>query len=99
MAQSLNMSGKRLAIISTHPIQYHGPWFRALASKPELSIEVLYCHRATAREQSDAGFGVKFDWDVSLLDGYPHRFLRNVARTPTISGFNGLDTPEIKDII
>ncbi len=93
------MSGKRLAIISTHPIQYHRAWFRRLASEPELSIEVFYCHNATAREQADAGFGVEFDWDVSLLDGYPHRFVQNVARRPGISGFGGLDTPEIKDLI
>jgi glycosyltransferase involved in cell wall biosynthesis len=89
----------RLGIVSTHPIQYHGPWFRGLASEPELSIEVFYCHKATAKEQADAGFGVEFNWDISLLDGYPHRFLRNVARTPSIAGFAGLDTPEIKDII
>jgi|SRR5882672_3282078 len=93
------MSSKRLAIVSTHPIQYHGQWFRRLASEPGLSIEVCYCRKATAAEQATAGFGVDFDWDVSLLDGYPHRFLRNVARRPGISGFSGLDTPEIKDII
>src|SRR6266542_5858090 len=96
---SIVMSGKRLAIISTHPIQYHGAWFRRLASAPELSIEAFYCHNATAREQADAGFGVEFDWDVSLLDSYPHRFLQNVASCPGIAGFRGLDTPEIKDII
>jgi glycosyltransferase involved in cell wall biosynthesis len=90
---------KRLAILTTHPIQYHGPWFRRLASEPGLSIEALYCHNATAREQANAGFGVEFEWDVSLLEGYPHRFLRNVAKQPGIAGFSGLDTPEITDIL
>ena len=46
-----------------------------------------------------AGFGVEFNWDVSLLEGYPHRFLKNVAKSPTVNSFAGLDTPEIKDII
>jgi glycosyltransferase involved in cell wall biosynthesis len=90
---------KRLAILTTHPIQYHGAWFRRLAAEPGLSLEVFYCHKATAKEQASAGFGVEFDWDVSLLDGYPHRFLRNVARQPAIAGFGGLDNPEIKNII
>src|SRR6059058_1786526 len=90
---------KRLALISTHPIQYHAPWFRALAERPELDLEVLYCHRATRHEQANAGFNVEFDWDVALLDGYAHRFLRNVARKPSLNGFTGLDTPEISDII
>jgi glycosyltransferase involved in cell wall biosynthesis len=89
----------RLGIVSTHPIQYHGAWFRALAAQPGMEIEVLFCHQATAQEQASAGFGVEFDWDVSLLEGYSHRFLRNVASRPGIAGFNGLDTPEIREII
>lgn len=90
---------KRLALISTHPIQYHAPWFRALADHPGIDLEVLYCHRATPQEQASAGFNVEFDWDVSLLDGYKHRFLQNVAHKPSINGFAGLDTPEISDIV
>ncbi len=90
---------KRLAIVTTHPIQYHGAWFRRLAAEPGLSLDIFYCHAATAREQADAGFGVEFDWDVSLLEGYPHRFLRNVAQQPGIAAFRGLDTPEIGEII
>lgn len=93
------MIGKRLAIVSTHPIQYHAAWFRRFACQPGLSVEVLYCHQTTGIEQGDAGFGVEFDWDVSLLDGYPHRFLENVSRRPGIASFGGLDTPEIKDIV
>jgi len=90
---------KRLAILTTHPIQYHAPWFRALASNAELDLEVLYCHKVTAREQAAAGFGVEFDWDVPLFDGYPHRFLKNVAKHPSLTDFRGLDNPEINKII
>jgi glycosyltransferase involved in cell wall biosynthesis len=93
------MSQKRLAVVTTHPIQYQAPWFRGLAENPEIDLEVLYCHRATPQDQASAGFDVEFDWDVSLLDGYPHRFLRNVARKPSVNGFAGLDTPEISDIV
>jgi glycosyltransferase involved in cell wall biosynthesis len=88
-----------VAFISTHPIQYHAPWFRALAAEPRIDFEVLYCHNATSHEQADAGFGVRFDWDVPLLDGYEHRFLRNVAEIPTVARFAGLDTPELRDVI
>src|SRR4249920_1071846 len=89
----------RVAFVTTHPIQYHAPWFRALAAEPRLDFEVLYCHNATSDEQAGAGFGVRFDWDVPLLDGYGHRFLRNVAAAPSIGRFAGLDTPEIGDVI
>lgn len=89
----------KIAIINSHPIQYHASWFRALAGNPNIDLQVFYCHRATPREQAAAGFGVDFDWDVSLLEGYEHRFLKNVATNPTVNSFAGLDTPEIRDVI
>ena len=89
----------RLAILTTHPIQYHAAWFRSLASQPSVELDVLFCHNATPQEQAQAGFGVEFDWDVSLLDGYSHRFLDNVAQNPTIGTFRGLDTPELFSLI
>jgi glycosyltransferase involved in cell wall biosynthesis len=89
----------RLAILSSHPIQHHAPLFRGLAAHPRLQIHVYYCHEATAQEQARAGFGVAFDWDMPLLQGYPHSFLHNVARPAGLGRFAGLDTPEIGDII
>jgi glycosyltransferase involved in cell wall biosynthesis len=89
----------RVAVLSSHPIQYHAPWFRAMAASPDLDLEVLFCHEATAREQAAAGFGVEFEWDTPLLDGYTHRFLKNIAATPTLASFGGLDTPELATII
>jgi glycosyltransferase involved in cell wall biosynthesis len=90
---------KRIAIVTTHPIQYQAHWFRALAVHPDLDLEVFFCHQATPKQQADAGFGVEFDWDIPLLDGYQYRWLNNVARTPSLDHFGGLDTPEIRDIV
>lgn len=89
----------KLAIVTTHPIQYHAAWFQAMASRPELNLHVFFCHRATPSEQAAAGFGVEFEWDTPLLSGYQYSFLKNVAKTPTVARFAGLDTPEIKSII
>jgi glycosyltransferase involved in cell wall biosynthesis len=89
----------RLAILSTHPIQYHAPWFRGLAAHPDLDVHVYFCHKATSQEQARAGFGVEFDWDVDLLGGYPHTFLENVASPARHGRFRGYDTPEIARII
>jgi glycosyltransferase involved in cell wall biosynthesis len=93
------LTKSRLAILSTHPIQYHSAWFRALAARPDLNVHVYYCHKATPEDQARAGFGVEFDWDVPLLTGYPHSFLRNVANPSGHGRFAGFDTPEIADII
>lgn len=98
-AQQLKNHPVRVAIVSSHPIQYHAGWYRALATEPWLSLEVLYCHNATAEEQSGAGFGVPFNWDGALLDGYPYRFLTNVARQPGVSTFQGVDTPSLTQLM
>jgi glycosyltransferase involved in cell wall biosynthesis len=83
----------RLAIVASHPIQYQAPLFRALAQRVEL--DVFFAHRASARDQADAGYGVAFEWDVDLLSGYRHTFLANVSRHAGIDRFSGCDTPEI----
>lgn len=88
----------RVFILATHPVQYHAPFYRELV-RQGMDIEVLYCFAADAREQAAAGFGVEFAWDVDLLGGYPHRFLRNAARNPSLQGFRGLDTPDIGAIL
>jgi glycosyltransferase involved in cell wall biosynthesis len=93
------MTSKCLGVVATHPIQYQAPWFRALAAHPQFDLHVFFCHKATPHEQAAAGFGVEFDWDRSLLDGYEHSFLRNVASRPSIDRFRDLDTPEIREII
>ncbi len=98
-SEAVSAKRTKLAVISTHPIQYHSAWFRAMASRSELDLHVYYCHQATPREQADAGFGVEFDWDVPLLEGYPYTFLKNVAPLPGHGRFSGFDTPEIEEII
>ena len=85
----------RLAVVASHPIQYQAPWFRALAKVAEL--EVFFCHEQDASGQAEAGFGVRFDWDVPLLDGYRYHLLKNVSPRPGVSSFGGCDTPEIAE--
>ena len=87
----------RIGILLTHPTQYHSPWFRSLAQRREIEIKVFYCFQPDAFEQGD-GFDVEFQWDLSLLDGYPNAFLKNVARRPGFH-FSGCDTPEIADTV
>ena len=82
-----------LAIIASHPIQYHAPLFRELARR--LDLTVFYAHRASPMDQARAGFGVGFDWDVDLLSGYEHVFLRNAAKRPGLDRFRSCDTPQI----
>jgi glycosyltransferase involved in cell wall biosynthesis len=93
------MSGARLRVglLATHPIQYYSPWYRALAR--EVDLHVFYSHRQTAAGQAAAGYGVAFEWDVPLLDGFTSTFLRNVARRPRVDAFWGCRTPELGGVI
>jgi len=88
-----------LGILATHPIQYYAPWYQALAKHPQISLRVFYCHRQTPQGQAEAGFGVPFDWDIPLLDGYAYQFLVNKSHHPNVYTFFGCDTPEIMRII
>lgn len=85
----------RLAILASHPIQYHAPLFRALADLVE--IKVFFAHLASKGDQSQAGFGVEFDWDVDLLSGFNHEFLNNLSAKPSTSRFFGCNTPDIAE--
>jgi len=86
----------RLGILTTHPIQYQAPWFRALAQ--QVDLQVFFACQPDARVQG-TGFGLPFTWDIDLLSGYPHEFLNNAARNPDLISYNGCDTPEIAVII
>src|SRR6476661_3333476 len=87
----------RIGILASHPIQYHAPWFRALAR--EVDLEVCFAHEQSAKGQAAAGFDVAFEWDVDLLHGYRSRYLRNVSPRPDVNRYSGCDTPEIAQII
>jgi glycosyltransferase involved in cell wall biosynthesis len=82
----------RLAVVASHPIQYQAPLFRKLARHVDLTV--YYAQDLAPQEQSRSGFSVGFNWDVDLLSGYSHRFLKNISANPGIS-FAGCDTPEI----
>jgi glycosyltransferase involved in cell wall biosynthesis len=60
---------KRLAIFTSHPIQYQAPWFRALAQRPELKPHVFFSYIPSEMEQG-VGFGQGFKWDIPLTNGY-----------------------------
>ena len=81
---------KRLAIFTSHPIQYQAPLFRALAASEVIEPTVYFGSRHGVDVAMDAGFGQAFRWDVPLLDGYEHAFLPNTALRPDVSRFTGV---------
>jgi glycosyltransferase involved in cell wall biosynthesis len=84
----------RVAMVTTHPIQYQVPWLRRLAGKPGVDLHVYFAMIPDASEQGRE-FGVQFEWDIPLLDGYEYTVLRNEAKHPSLTDFRGCDTPQL----
>ena len=88
---------KRLAIITSHPIQYYAPWFRYLASQGGLELRVFYLWDFGVRQQVDPGFQQVIEWDIPLLEGYEYEFVPNVSDRPGTQHFWGLKNPSLSE--
>ena len=62
---------KKLAIVTTHPIQYNAPVFSLLHENNIIEIKVFYTWGASVLENKfDPGFQKEIKWDIPLLSGY-----------------------------
>lgn len=82
---------KKLAIITTHPIQYNAPLFRLLTERNKISIKVFYTWGQTKEGLVyDPDFKREIKWDIPLLGGYEHEFVENISSHPGAGHFNGV---------
>jgi glycosyltransferase involved in cell wall biosynthesis len=86
---------KKLAIITSHPIQYNAPWYRHVAEQPGIDLKVFYLWDFGVKRTIDPGFGQALTWDIPLLDGYAHELVPNVSATPGTMHFMGLQNPDL----
>jgi len=68
-----------LAVVSTHPIQYHAPVYRALQAQFGVPVTAIYGSDFSVVGYHDREFGADFAWDTDLLTGYTNIFLSQVA--------------------
>ena len=68
-----------LAVIETHPIQYHAPVYRMVQQSYGIPVTVVYGSDFSVRGYRDDEFGTSFSWDTDLLSGYTPVFLSQVA--------------------
>jgi hypothetical protein len=87
---------KKLAIVTTHPIQYNAPLFELLTSRGNLDVKVFYTWGETVLENKyDPGFGKVIEWDIPLLKGYTYEFLENTALDKGSHHFKGINNPTL----
>src|SRR6185312_750223 len=84
---------KRLAIITTHPIQYYAPVFKLLHERQKLAVMVFYTWGEASKVKYDPGFGTVVGWDIPTLEGYPYTWANNTASDPGTHHFKGIVTP------
>ena len=65
----------KLAVCTTHPIQYQAPVWRCLAQEEGIELKVFFASDFSVRGYKDRQFGVSFKWDQPLTEGYEHIFL------------------------
>ena len=87
------MLKRKLAIVTTHPIQYNAPLFKLLAERGNIHLKVFYTWSQASEKVHDEGFGKEIQWDIPLLAGYEYEFIINTAKKPGNKSFYGIVTP------
>ena len=88
----------RLGVVTTHPIQYQVPLWRALADEPGIDLTVLYASRQGLDPYFDEGFAQSIAWDGALGDGYGWRVLDNRPLKPLGWRF-AFNCPDVKRVL
>lgn len=86
---------KKIAIISTHPIQYNAPWFKLLADSSIVDLKVFYTWSQAKDSVKDYNFGREIKWDLPLLEGYNYEFVDNVSKDAGTHHFFGIKCPDL----
>ena len=82
---------KKLAIITTHPIQYNAPLFQLLNERGNIDLKVFYTWgQSKEGPLYDPGFNKTFAWDIPLTEGYIHEFIKNISNKPGTKSFFGI---------
>src|SRR5207245_9464031 len=67
----------RLAIVISHPIQYHAPLYGYLAKDGRFQIKVFFMSDRGARPFYEKFSGTMVRYDNPILEGYDHAFLHS----------------------
>jgi len=87
---------KKLAILTSHPIQYNAPLFKILEERKIIQLKIFYTWGKDVMENKyDPGFKKNITWDIPLLDGYEYEFIENTAKNKGSHHFKGIQNPDI----
>ena len=91
---------KKIAIISSHPIQYYAPQFELMTKEPEIELMVFYTWgESSSGAKFDPDFGKVIEWDIPLFEGYNYTFSNNISKYPGSHHFKGIINPTLNQEI
>ena len=85
---------KKLAVVTTHPIQYYAPIFKLLQQRGVIAIKVFYT-LGQQRSPYDPGFSKKIEWEIPLLAGYDYEWSENTSTKPGSHHPKGIINPKL----
>ena len=90
------MSNKIIALISSHPIQYNAPFFRALSTIPEIDLIVFDTWGVDgAKSKFDPDFNQQINWNIPHLEGYVYQFFENKSKHTCSDHFHCIKNPSL----
>lgn len=89
----------KLAVLSSHAIQYQVPFFRKLAQKNNIDLTVYFCWDFGHKKSYDAQFGREIQWDIPLTNGYKNVLLNNYAPKPSSDFWGQINPGIIKELL
>ncbi len=98
-ANRVSVMPKRLAVVTSHPIQYQGPLFRALAADPSVELTVFFCCDHGQKPTFDREFNTTFAWERAVTEGYEHAFVPSIHPRPAPYGFFPLSNPKLWSLL
>ena len=75
-----------LVILTSHPIQYQTPLWKALAQESSIPFEVCFLSDHAIKPTYDSEFDHTFAWDIPMLEDFPHHLL-NTRHNPSSPSF------------
>lgn len=89
----------KLAILMSHAIQYQVPLLRKIAARRDFEMRAYFCWDYGVKKTYDVEFGREVRWDIPLLEGYPHTFLKNYSPRPSSDFWGQLNFGIVRELI
>lgn len=86
---------KKLAIITSHPIQYNAPLYKKIAERGNIDINVFYTWSQAENGFFDAEFNKIIKWNIPLLEDYNYEFVENISKKPNSKHYKGIICPNL----